>query len=96
MPTPTIAMTPIASSAVSSYGYDASTKTLAVEFKNGRTFHYEGIDADAAAGLATAKSAGRYVNELLRGRPAQPQETPGQAHERRVRAERPVRTRGGR
>lgn len=96
MPTPTIAMKPLSSSSVSSYGYDDASQTLAVQFKNGRTYHYEGIAPSAAAGLATAKSAGRYVNEILRGRPGVPLETPGQANELRVRAERPIRTRGGR
>lgn len=96
MTEPTIPMRPLASSSLKAYGYDEASQTLAVEFKNGRTYRYPGIAPEAAAGLATAKSAGRYVNELLRGRPAQPQETPGQAHERRIRAARPVRTRGGR
>lgn len=91
-----IPMQPVASSSVAATGYDATRGVLAVQFRNGRTYHYEGITAEQAKSLTEAKSVGRAVNELLRGRAGNPTETPGQAHERRVRAQRPVRTRGSR
>ena len=91
-----IPMRPLASSSLSAGGYDPASQTLAVEFKGGRRYHYEGVSQAEADGLFSAKSTGKYVNELLRGRAGNPQETLGQAHERRVRAQRPVRTRGGR
>lgn len=96
MPSPQIPLQPLTSSSVAAAGFDAGTGTLAIQFKNGRTYHYEGITAEQYAGLTSAKSAGAYVNGLLRGRPGKPLETPGEAHERRVRASRPVRRRAGR
>lgn len=97
-----IAMRPLASSSVTAYGYDEATGTLAVQYKSGHTYRYEGISPDQAAGFATAKSAGRYAHELLRGRPPAGNDRPaserstGQRHDVRRRPERPVRTRAGR
>lgn len=98
MPESKITMRPLASSSINAFGYDPASKTLAVEFKGGLRYHYEGVSQAEADGLASAKSAGQYVNSLVRGRAAKAQETPGQAHERAVRqrTQRPVRTRGGR
>lgn len=96
MPTPQIPLQPLASSSVSAAGFDAGTGTLAIQFKNGRTYHYDGITAAQYSDLIGAKSIGKAANALLHGRAGKPLETPGAAHERRIRASRPVRTRAGR
>lgn len=96
MPTTQIPLQPLASSSVRAAGFDAGSGTLAVQFKNGRTYHYEGITAEQYSSLVGAKSVGKAANELLRGRAGTPLESPGEAHERRIRAARPVRTRAGR
>ena len=38
-----IAMCDCKSSQLKSHGYDSASKTLAVQFKNGGTYHYAGV-----------------------------------------------------
>lgn len=92
MDKPAIPMQPVESTSLRAYGYDAGSQTLAVEFKNGRSYNFPNISQEQADGLAKAKSAGGYVNQLIRGeataRPA------AEAATRQSRS--PIRRRAGR
>lgn len=66
MTTPTIPMTACESSNVAAHGYDATTKTLALQFKSGGLYHYHDVPADVAAGLTEAKSIGQYVGQSIK------------------------------
>ncbi|MEY4427506.1 MAG: hypothetical protein RLZZ182_195 [Pseudomonadota bacterium] len=67
--TPTIHLTPCTSAALVAHGYDASTRTLAVQFKAGHAPHlYRDVPPEAAEGLATAESKGKYLAAHIRGK----------------------------
>jgi hypothetical protein len=53
---------------MSSCGYDSSTATLEVEFRNGSVYAYHGVPRDRYDALLSASSKGRYFNTHLRGK----------------------------
>ena len=57
---------PIASSSIASVGYDEATKTLELEFHNGRIYQFFNIPPQMAAALKAAPSHGAYFNKYLR------------------------------
>lgn len=63
-----IGMTPVKSSNINSIGYDADTKTLAVKFDGGGTYHYHNVPADIHLALEMADSAGKYLGEKIKGK----------------------------
>lgn len=63
---PTIGMSPVKSSQVASIGYDNASKTLAVTFKSGGTYHYHDVSSDQFAGLQKAESAGKYLGQHIK------------------------------
>ena len=63
-----IPLTACKSSAVTGYGYDANSKTLAVQFKGGKTYRYADVPASVHAGFAEAKSVGKYVGSTIAGK----------------------------
>lgn len=65
---PHIPLTPVTKSTnVDGHGYDATTKTLAVQFKSG-LYHYSGVPADLAHKLTQAKSVGSFIATEIRPR----------------------------
>jgi hypothetical protein len=67
MPTNHIALTPCESSNIAAHGYDASTKTLAIQFKgSGSIYHYHDVPADVAHELGNAESVGRFFGQHIR------------------------------
>lgn len=72
-PVPRIPLEPIASSSLKAIGYDLSTQTLAIQFKTGRVFYYEGVHVDVALELGRADSKGTFYSNRIRhqfkGRP---------------------------
>lgn len=63
----TIRMSPVKSSSqVSAIGYDAASKTLAVTFKSGGTYHYHDVPSDKYVGLQKAESAGKYLGQHIK------------------------------
>jgi KTSC domain len=47
--------------------WDPETKTLRVQFiRDGRTYIYEGVDAQTAEGFSRAPSAGIYLNQFIK------------------------------
>lgn len=53
-------MTPVSSSNIAAIGYDADTKTLAVQFNNGRLYRYTGVPNGEYQNLLNASSVGSY------------------------------------
>ena len=63
-----ITMTPAKSSNIKAYGYDAATRTLAVDFVGGSaTNHYHNVPPEIASKLAGAESTGRFFSANIRG-----------------------------
>ena len=56
------------SSALQSATYDPGSQVLSIKFKDSGVYDYEGVPADVWDGLCNCKSAGKYVNENLRGK----------------------------
>ena len=54
------------SSQVHSFGYDAATKTLAVKFDKGGTYHYHGVSPEKFADMQKAESAGKYLGAHIK------------------------------
>lgn len=61
-----IARTPVASSNIKSVGYDAATRTLAIEFSNSHVYHYADVPSDAHQALIGADSIGRHFAAHVR------------------------------
>lgn len=59
---------PVASSSVSSVGYDAATFELEVEFRNGSIYRYQQVPMAAYRLLFQAPSIGAYVNHVIKPR----------------------------
>lgn len=67
---PAIPLTPVESSQLAAYGYDAATETLAIEFhgygsKPGSLYHYRHFGASEWARFQDAKSKGsHFINNV--------------------------------
>lgn len=59
---------PVKSSNVGRYAYNADTREMQVEFKDGSIYSYAEVTPSVAAGLATAESAGRYLHQAVKGK----------------------------
>lgn len=59
--------TPVSSSNLRSVGYDPATRTLEIEFINGRIYQYSGVPQNVYEALMAAESHGRYFNGHIRG-----------------------------
>jgi hypothetical protein len=56
----------VASSSLSSIGYNERARTLEVEFRNGHIYQYVDVPRALYDGLRAAGSKGRYFNEHIR------------------------------
>ena len=61
-----IDLKPCKSSNISAHGYDAATKTLAVQFSSGHTYHYSDVPPDVFERLGKAKSVGGFFASDIR------------------------------
>lgn len=68
MSKPKFTMQACNSSQVGSFGYDAESKTLAVTFKSGGTYHYHGVTADDFEDMKTADSVGGFLGRRVKGK----------------------------
>jgi hypothetical protein len=59
--------TPLSSN-IARWSYDASSKILRVEFRNGRIYEYLGVPRDVADEGEAAPSAGTWLAESVKGR----------------------------
>lgn len=57
---------PVASSNVSSIGYDEASQTLEVEFTGGSVYQYYNVEPMTFEQLRTASSKGAYVNTYIK------------------------------
>lgn len=63
-----ITLTPRDSSNIKATGYDAATKTLAVQFLNGVVWHYADVPPLLAEHLHSALSIGSFFGSKIRGK----------------------------
>lgn len=61
-------MQPVASSDLSSVGYDAQTGTLYISFHSGSTYAYDHVPSIVYNGLMSAPSRGKYFHAYIKGR----------------------------
>ena len=57
---------PVASSNVSSIGYDTVTETLEVEFLSGRVYQYYGVPDHLHEQIMQASSKGQFLNYYIK------------------------------
>lgn len=62
-------MQPVESSNLSAAGYDATTKKLRIQFKNGSIYEYSDVAKQTYDGLLSAESAGKYFTAYIRNLP---------------------------
>jgi KTSC domain len=61
-PAPIITLAPVKSSNIAATGYDAASKTLAVQFKGGgRVYHYADVPESIFTDMSKAESVGKFV-----------------------------------
>ncbi len=58
--------TPVTSSDLVSVGYDPSSKTLEIEFKESRVYQYYDVPAETYSGLMAAPSHGKYFHAYIK------------------------------
>ncbi len=56
----------VASSNLSSVGYDENTETLEVQFKNGSVHQYHGVSAETHKQLVQARSVGSFFHSNIK------------------------------
>ena len=64
---PCIGMCPCESSQVKAHGYDAATRTLAVEYKSGGTYHYSDVPPATYDAMKAAESVGKFIGASIKG-----------------------------
>ncbi len=52
---------PVISSNVAGYDYDADSKTLEIEFRNGSVYQFQGVPQELADQFEQAQSKGSFV-----------------------------------
>jgi prevent-host-death family protein len=57
---------PVPSTTMASVGYDATTQTLEIEFRNGRVYQYRSVEAATFERLMKARSKGQFLNAYVR------------------------------
>ena len=59
---------PVRSSDLKSVGFDASTRTLEIEFQDGSIYQYDGVPPAIHAALMQASSHGSYFHRSIKER----------------------------
>lgn len=66
---PAINLMPCESSQIKGYGYDAASRTLAIQFRsNGATYHYSDVPPELVEDMKKAESVGSFFGKHIRGR----------------------------
>jgi hypothetical protein len=60
-------MKPVDSSNIAAVGHDPATGTLAVAFRDGNLYHYDGVSSEAHAALMQAESIGKHFHAHIKG-----------------------------
>jgi hypothetical protein len=63
-----IELTPVVSSAVAAFGYEAISQTLAVRLTSGKVYQYKDVPPNVAAEFGAAESIGRAYGSMIRGK----------------------------
>lgn len=58
---------PVTSSNIAEIGYDESSRTLEIMFKNGRLYQYFDVPIQEHQSLMSASSHGQYLNQHIKG-----------------------------
>ncbi len=58
---------PVSSSNLESVGYDQTTQTMEIEFRDGSLYQYFDVPQHVYDGLISAPSAGQYFHSQIRG-----------------------------
>lgn len=61
-----IPLTPCESSNIKAHGYDAATRTLAIQFAGGKLWHYAAVPPEVYSGLVAAPSIGSFFAKSVR------------------------------
>lgn len=61
-------MVPVRSTAISSVGYDATTRMMKITFKQGRTYDFCRVPPEVHRGLMSAPSVGAYYDRVIKDR----------------------------
>lgn len=61
-----ITLTPCKSSNIMAHGYDAVTRTLAIQFSGGAVWHYAGVPPEIYTGMLAAPSIGSFFAKSVR------------------------------
>lgn len=59
-------MKPVASSNIEAVGYEESTETMRVQFKNGSVYEYHNVPSIVHSDFMQASSLGAYLNRNIR------------------------------
>jgi len=62
-----IPLTACKSSMVAGVGYDAASKTLAVQFNGGSIYHYAEVPPEVFTDLQRSESVGQFINRQIKG-----------------------------
>lgn len=65
---PLVDVTPVESTNLVSYGYEPSTRVLAVWFKSGELFHHHHVPAALWSAFQIAPSKGTFYGKAVRGK----------------------------
>lgn len=63
-----VPLKPVKSSMVEATGYDPLTKTLAVQFRGGKTYHYDNVPTETVDAMGKAESIGKFIGANVRGK----------------------------
>jgi len=57
---------PVNSTSIAAVGYDAESKTLAIEFHSGKVYHYQGVEPEKHRALLAAPSIGKHFGTQIK------------------------------
>jgi len=60
-------ITPVSSTNLASVGYDPTSRTLRIEFRNGGVYEYHDVPEAEYQGLMSASSKGSYHHQNIKG-----------------------------
>jgi hypothetical protein len=61
-----VTTSPVGSTAVKEFGYDAHSQSLLVTFTTGRSYAYKGVPLKTYQAMQNANSKGRFVNSAIK------------------------------
>jgi hypothetical protein len=65
---PVITLKPVVSTMVMSTGYDPVSQTLVIQFRGGKTYHYDKVPTEVVDAMNKAESVGKFIGSHIRGK----------------------------